>query len=523
MLAWRIARRRRRSGRPDLRRILGIQAVRALLYGFGAVILGSSLAANGASNLQVGILGAAILAGMAIAAIGVGLAGDRLGRRRAYTGLLALMGIVGLAYALTDRLWILVVLALLGVMSTDANENGPLTTLEQSMIGQAPAGHAAARLRPVQRRRLPRGRARRAARGRARPSSSASGPRPRRARRGSCVFPIGAAVCLWLAGGLSPELELHAAATSAPLERSRATVTKLASLFAVDAFAGGFVITVFIVYWFSTQLGSEQGDDVARCSSWPGCCRRAPRCSPPAGRACRPAQHDGLHPPAVEHPADADPAGAEPGHRDRILLLLRFALSQMDVPTRQAYIAAMVDPQERTAAAAMTNSARYVARPFGPLVGTLLMNNVAIGAPWVAAGASEVGLRRRALARVLVGAVARRDRLSLRSIRSPSTTSGAGSSTRSIRTMQPTSSSTHSRIVVAPRSPRTSATTHGRPTLLAAGHLAVGVAQPHEPLRLDRGGDPGLAHQPGSGLGDPERAVAVVAHLQAGRGRSRTR
>ncbi len=104
---------------PDLRRILGIQAVRALLYGFGAVILGSSLAANGATTLQVGILGAAILAGMAIAAIAVGLAGDRLGRRRAYTGLLGLMGVVGLAYALTDRLWILVVLALLGVMSTN--------------------------------------------------------------------------------------------------------------------------------------------------------------------------------------------------------------------------------------------------------------------------------------------------------------------------------------------------------------------------------------------------------------------
>ena len=68
---------------PDLRRILGIQAVRALLYGFGAVILGSSLADNGATTLQVGILGAAILAGMAIAAIAVGLAGDRLGRRRA--------------------------------------------------------------------------------------------------------------------------------------------------------------------------------------------------------------------------------------------------------------------------------------------------------------------------------------------------------------------------------------------------------------------------------------------------------
>ena len=68
------------------------------------------------------------------------------------------------------------------------------------------------------------------------------------------------------------------------------------------------------------------------------------------------------------------------------LLLARSLLSQMDVPTRQAYIAAMVDPDERTAAAATTNTARYIARPFGPLVGTALMHSVALGAPWVVAG-----------------------------------------------------------------------------------------------------------------------------------------
>jgi MFS family permease len=81
----------------DLRRILGIQAVRAFLYGFGAVILGASLAASGTSDLAVGVLGAAILAGMAISAITVGILGDRWGRRRTYGGLLLLMGIVGAA------------------------------------------------------------------------------------------------------------------------------------------------------------------------------------------------------------------------------------------------------------------------------------------------------------------------------------------------------------------------------------------------------------------------------------------
>jgi MFS family permease len=69
------------------------------------------------------------------------------------------------------------------------------------------------------------------------------------------------------------------------------------------------------------------------------------------------------------------------------VLLARFALSQMDVPTRQAYISTMVDPEERTAAAAFTNTSRYLARPFGPAIGTALMQNVALGAPFVAAGA----------------------------------------------------------------------------------------------------------------------------------------
>ena len=72
-------------------------------------------------------------------------------------------------------------------------------------------------------------------------------------------------------------------------------------------------------------------------------------------------------------------------------LLVRFALSQMDVPTRQAYIAGMVDPQERTAAAAFTNTSRYVARPFGQILAGPLMANVALGAPFVVAGTIKCG------------------------------------------------------------------------------------------------------------------------------------
>jgi predicted MFS family arabinose efflux permease len=68
------------------------------------------------------------------------------------------------------------------------------------------------------------------------------------------------------------------------------------------------------------------------------------------------------------------------------MLLLRSTLSQMDVPARQAYVTALVDPEERTAAAAFTNTARYVVRPFGAAGAGLLMQSVAVGAPFVVAG-----------------------------------------------------------------------------------------------------------------------------------------
>jgi Transmembrane secretion effector len=71
------------------------------------------------------------------------------------------------------------------------------------------------------------------------------------------------------------------------------------------------------------------------------------------------------------------------------LLLFRFALSQMDVPARQAFVAGLVEPQDWLGAAASTNLARYVARPLGPVIGGILMRS-AVGAPFLAAGVIKV-------------------------------------------------------------------------------------------------------------------------------------
>jgi predicted MFS family arabinose efflux permease len=298
------------------------------------------------------------------------------------------MGLVGVGYALTDEFWVLVVLALLGVLSTDANDNGPLTTLEQAMIGQAPAQtrlHVFGRYNAV------------AYLSGAAGALLAGGPAfihrwwagVPTGRAWFLLFPLGAGVCLVLARGLSPALETETR-QAAPLERSRATVSKLSALFAIDSFGGGFVITVFIVYWFSRRFGASvelmSAVMFAAGLLQAGSSVVAPRI---AGRIGLLNTMVWTHLPsnilliAVPFAPTLPLAIAA--------LLGRFALSQMDVPTRQAYIAAMVDPAERTAAAAATNSARYAARPFGPLVATALIRSVALGAPWVAAGAIKTG------------------------------------------------------------------------------------------------------------------------------------
>jgi len=83
----------------DLRILLVVQAVRAFAYGFASVVLGASLAGGGLSDLEVGFVFTAMLAGTAIASIAVGLVGDRVGRRRAYRALLLALGLAGAAYA----------------------------------------------------------------------------------------------------------------------------------------------------------------------------------------------------------------------------------------------------------------------------------------------------------------------------------------------------------------------------------------------------------------------------------------
>ena len=370
----------------DLRTILAIQGLRAFLYGFGSVLIGTILATGGLSSTAVGAVFTAMLAGMAFASIAIGRLGDRIGRRRAYAGLLLIMGAAGSVFALTRWLPALVVAALTGTLSTDPNESGPITSIEQAMIGGAPSkerGRVFGRYNAVAYLAGSLG------------ALAAGGPALFRRffpalpadQRWLFVFPAVGIACALLTKRLSGAVEVEER-NDARLVRSRRTVRGLAVLFSLDSFAGGFVVQAFLVYWFQRRYGAttaqmglvffgagllQAGSSIAagRISTKIGLLNTMVFTHLPSNLLL------------IAVPFSPVLAGAV------VLLLARSALSQMDVPARQAYVVTMVDPSERTAAAAYTNTARYVTRPAGPLAAGALLR-VALAGPFVAAGALKI-------------------------------------------------------------------------------------------------------------------------------------
>ena len=168
------------------------------------------------------------------------------------------------------------------------------------------------------------------------------------------------------------------------LVRSRSTVSRLASLFAIDSFGGGFTVSAFVAYWLTARFDASPAVIGATFFAI-GLLQTVSFLVAP-----RLADRFGLLPTMVftHLPSNlllAAVAFAPNLATAIVLLLARTVLSQMDVPTRQAYVMTLVDPEERTPAAAYTNTARYVSRPFGPPLAALAQT-VALGLPFVIGG-----------------------------------------------------------------------------------------------------------------------------------------
>lgn len=370
------------------------QAVRAAGYGFTAVLLGVLLAARGFTPIEAGVVLAGLIAGTALASLAVGAYGDRIGRRRCYGLFFAGIAVAGGAVAAGAPFWLLLIVALTGTLSTDVIDNGPGTTLEQAMLAVEDEGSAAVY-------------------GRYNMVGAAAGAlgalavtlpglsHGRSAAYDGWLFlvlvPVGAAGVL-IARCLSPAVEPPPDPTPdgarprmkrARLDASGPVVRRMAGLFAVDAAGGGLVTTGFLSYYLAERYHATVTElgwlffaiSVVQAIS----VGVAPLLARRFGLV---ATMVGTHLPS--NVLLASVAFAPGFAAAAALLLARTTLSQMDIPARQALVMAAVTTHERTAAAAVTNAARYTVRPLGPLVAGAVQQ-IALGAPLVIAGTVKAG------------------------------------------------------------------------------------------------------------------------------------
>jgi predicted MFS family arabinose efflux permease len=368
----------------DHDRILAAQALRAFAYGLAAVVLGTSLAARGWTTTRVGALLGCVLAGTILASLLVATVGDRIGRRRLYAALFIALALTGAVFASTDRFGLLALVSLLGALSTEVVESGPFTSLEQPMLAERTGGHARTRTFGTYNAV--------AAIAGSLGALAASGSNllDDTAGGGHTLFwwfvPVGLLGAL-IAMSLSPAVEpaAPALAHTPRLTAPRRRVLGLSALFAVDSFGGGFVVQSFIAYYLADRFDASL-EQLGVLFFALGVLQTASFLAAP-----RLAERFGLLNTMVFTHLPSNVLLAAIAFAPSLtvavaLLLVRQTLSQMDVPTRQAYVMALVPPDERTAAAGSTNTARYLVRPVGPLLAGAAQQ-VALGVPFLLAGA----------------------------------------------------------------------------------------------------------------------------------------
>jgi MFS family permease len=369
--------------------------LRSFTFGLTGVVLGIYLFRVGLSSFNIGVIVAAGLLGSALATIGVTAKADRAGRRRTLV-VLSLLGAIGaLALAFTPALPVLLVMAFVGMLNGTGADRSAAFTLEQAIIpGLVPdtsrtwglawynvvldtagsLGALAAALPILLQRWL------------ALPLLASY-----RTVFFGCSFlgVVGATLYPFA----SAAVEVSKSATEAPphhlLPASKKVVTKLASLFSLDAFGGGFLTDALVAYWFFRRFGVAE-ESLGLLFFAVHLLNAVSHLA-----AAWLARRIGLVKTMVFTHLPSSlflvAAAFAPSLKVAILLFLfREALVEMDVPTRQSYVAAVVLPSERTFASGIANLARNIFWAVGSSAAGFLMQNVAFSAPLVIGGAAKI-------------------------------------------------------------------------------------------------------------------------------------
>ena len=372
---------------PAAGRILLTRGLRGFADGLVSVLLAGHLGRLGFSSLQIGTIVAGTLLGSAVLTTAVGLLAHRLDPRRVLLASSVLMLATGLGFGVLGTFWPLLIVAIVGTLNPSAGDVSVFLPTEQALLAQANAAE-----RPALFARYNVAGSIAGALG----ALASAGPALVAARIGVDVATaerasfllyggIGLASAFVYAGLPAAVQPAVVAAQRRPLARSRRIVLQLAALFSLDSFGGGFVVQTLLVLWLSRRFALPIETTGAVFFAAGIFAAVSQLLSP------RLAARIGLVPTMVYTHLPANLflalAGVVPNATLAVgFLLARALLSQMDVPARQAYVMAVVPPEERAAAAGVTNVPRSLAAALPPFLTGMMLDRSTFGWPLVCAG-----------------------------------------------------------------------------------------------------------------------------------------
>jgi MFS family permease len=376
--------------------------IRLFAYGSLSVILVFYLVGLGLTTAQTGLLLTLTLAGDIVISLYLTTRADRIGRRRMLIAGAMLMAAAGLAFAVTRNFLFLLIAGTIGVISPSGNEVGPFLSIEQAALSHVVSSKARTEVFAWYT----------LAGSLATALGALFGGSISQALQKSLMTPVQsyrvvvlsyAALGIVLAllfARLSSLAEVSSAAKEAAspatvakafgITRSRHVVIKLSSLFALDSFAGGFVVQSFAAYWFYLRFGVRPAA-LGAIFFWANIFAGIS-----ALLASRLASRIGLIRTMVFTHLPSNVflllLPLMPNLKLAVLVLLvRFSISQMDVPARQSYTMAMVSPEERSAAGGITGVARTTGAAISPLfAGFLFAKPSLINIPFFIAGTLKI-------------------------------------------------------------------------------------------------------------------------------------
>jgi len=379
------------AGQPDILNLYAARAARGFGDGFAAIILPAYLLEIGFNPFQIGVVATAALLGSAATTLVVGFLAPRYDLRTLLLACAALMVVTGIAIPSVQHLAFIAVVAFIGTINPTTGDIGVHVPLEQAALAHRASDkertHVFARYSLIGALSIAGG------------ALAAGAPDLLVSFGAGKIGALQAMFYAYAALGLvgawfysrlpRAEVKEETAPQATALGPSRRTVYKLAALFSLDAFAGGFTVQSLMALWlferFDLSLAAASAfffwSNVLTAFSYPVAARLGKRF--------------GLVNTMVFTHIPSSVclilAAFSPNLTVVLaLLLVRSALSQMDVPTRTSYVMAVVTPAERTAAASMTAVPRSLASAVSPALSGALLSTAFAGLPLVVCGVLKI-------------------------------------------------------------------------------------------------------------------------------------